>query len=114
MVTPSPETRCLTLSESEVKRGSYVMPKYSLCNRSKDESLTEVVFGKKKKKVNSRDNYLCVIITLSPKQEKKKKKKPLMGKLNEKQQQQKKWRSKNAHDRGTLEQDQVTNIVCYC
>ena len=48
-----------------------------------------------KKKVNSRDNYLCVIITLSPKQEEKKK---LMGKLNEKQQQ-KNGRSKNAHDK---------------
>ena len=34
-----------------------------------------------KKKINSRDNYLCVIITLSPKQDKKK---TLMGKLNEK------------------------------
>ena len=34
-----------------------------------------------KKKKNSRDNYLCVIITLSPKQDKKKN---LMGKLNEK------------------------------
>ena len=33
----------------------------------------------KKNKKNSRDNYLCVIITLSPKQGKK-----LMGKLNEK------------------------------
>ena len=33
-----------------------------------------------KKKINSRDNYLCVIITLSPKQDKKN----LMGKLNEK------------------------------
>ena len=37
-------------------------------------------FSKKKKK-NSRDNYLCVIITLSPKQDFKK---TLMGKLNEK------------------------------
>ena len=35
-----------------------------------------------KKKINSRDNYLCVIITLSPKQDLKKKN--LMGKLNEK------------------------------
>ena len=34
-----------------------------------------------KKKINSRDNYLCVIITLSPKQDLKK---TLMGKLNEK------------------------------
>ena len=34
------------------------------------------------KKINSRDNYLYVIITLSPKQDKKKKN--LMGKLNEK------------------------------
>ena len=34
-----------------------------------------------KKIINSRDNYLCVIITLSPKQGEKKK---LMGKLNEK------------------------------
>ena len=34
-----------------------------------------------KKKINSRDNYLCVIITLSPKQDKKK---TLMGKLSEK------------------------------
>ena len=34
-----------------------------------------------KKKINSRDNYLCVIITLSPKQDKNKN---LMGKLNEK------------------------------
>ena len=33
-----PEARCLPLSESEVKRGSYVIPKYSLCNGSKDES----------------------------------------------------------------------------
>ena len=33
------------------------------------------------KKINSRDNYLCVIITLSPKQDKNKN---LMGKLNEK------------------------------
>ena len=32
------EARCLPLSESEVKRGSYVIPKYSLCNGSKDES----------------------------------------------------------------------------
>ena len=39
-----------------------------------------------KKKINSRDNYLCVIITLSPKQDKKKN---LMGKLNEKIKQQK-------------------------
>ena len=34
-----------------------------------------------KKKINSRDHYLCVIITLSPKQDKNKN---LMGKLNEK------------------------------
>ena len=40
----------------------------------------------KKKKKNSRDNYLCVIITLSPKQDKNKN---LMGKLNEKIKQQK-------------------------
>ena len=33
-----------------------------------------------KKSLNSRDNYLCVIITLSPNRGKKKKK--LMGKLN--------------------------------
>ena len=38
-------------------------------------------FLKKKQKKNSRDNYLCVIITLSPKQDKNKN---LMGKLNEK------------------------------
>ena len=42
-------------------------------------------FSKKKKTptqqpLNSRDNYLCVIITLSPKQEEKN----LMGKLNKK------------------------------
>ena len=37
-------------------------------------------FSEKKQQLNSRDNYLCVIITLSPKQEKKN----LMGKLNEK------------------------------
>ena len=34
-----------------------------------------------KKKINSRDNYLCVIITHNPKQDKNKN---LMGKLNEK------------------------------
>ena len=49
--------------------------------------------GFRKKKLNSRDNYLCVIITLSLKQGKKK----LMGKLNEKNN--KKWRSKYAHDK---------------
>ena len=43
-------------------------------------------FSKEKKNPNSRDNYLCVIITLSPKQGKKK----LMGKLNEKKKKKKK------------------------
>ena len=32
------EARCLPLSESEDKQGSYVIPKYALCNGSKDES----------------------------------------------------------------------------
>ena len=32
------EARCLPLSESEEKRGGYVIPKYALCNGSKDES----------------------------------------------------------------------------
>ena len=32
-----PEARCLPLSESEEKRGGYVIPKYELCNGSKDE-----------------------------------------------------------------------------
>ena len=32
------EARCLPLSESEDKRGGFVIPKYALCNRSKDES----------------------------------------------------------------------------
>ena len=32
------EARCLPLSESKEKRGSYVLPKYALCNGSKDES----------------------------------------------------------------------------
>ena len=39
-------------------------------------------FSKKKQQLNSRNNYLCVIIALSTKQDKKKN--PLMGKLNEK------------------------------
>ena len=34
----SPEARCLPLSESQGKLGSYVIPKYALCNGSKDES----------------------------------------------------------------------------
>ena len=81
-----PEARCLPLSESEGKLGSYAIPKYALCNGCKDESETEVVSNKT---LNSRDNYLCVIITLSPNQDlKKKKKKKLMGKLNEKKNQQ--------------------------
>ena len=33
-----PEAVCLPLSESEGKLGSYVIPKYALCNGSKDES----------------------------------------------------------------------------
>ena len=33
-----PEARCLSLSESEEKRGSDVIPKCALCNGSKDES----------------------------------------------------------------------------
>ena len=33
-----PEACCLPLSESEGKRGGYVIPKYALCNGSKDES----------------------------------------------------------------------------
>ena len=33
-----PEARCLHLSESEGKRGSYGIPKCALCNGSKDES----------------------------------------------------------------------------
>ena len=49
-----------------------------------------------KKKVNIRDNYLCVIITLSPKQEEKNKK--THGKAKWKTTT-KKWRSKNAHDK---------------
>ena len=32
------EAHCLPLSESEGKRGGYVIPKYALCNGSKDES----------------------------------------------------------------------------
>ena len=47
----------------------------------------------KKQKQNSRDNYLCVIITLSPNRGKN-----LTGKPNEKNNN-KKWRNKNAHDK---------------
>ena len=38
----------LPTSESEEKLSSYVVPKYALCNGSKDESETEVVFEKTK------------------------------------------------------------------
>ena len=46
-----------------------------------------------KKKINSRDNYLCVIIILRPKTGK-----IIMGKLYEKKNN-KKWRSVTAHDK---------------
>ena len=49
---------------------------------------------KKKKKLNSRDNYLCVIITLSPNRRKKYSWERQMIKTATT-----KWRSKKAHDK---------------
>ena len=74
-----PEARCLPLSESEGKRGSYVIPTCALCNGSKDESWTKVVFGKK---INKQQRQLFMRYHHS--QPKTGRKKNLTGKLREK------------------------------
>ena len=57
--------------------------------------------------INSRDNYLCVIITLSPKQEK-----IIMGKLNDPPPPKKKKKNGGVKLLMTKRHTQA-NIVCY-